>query len=115
MTHQEYIDSIRASALNFGKEAVINYIKSKAPFFLIPVLNPITSLIVSKILEILLKETEFAAFFYYIDTRTSHQGELFAQMAYRNYIAQQFGSEIEKKIAQENLENAFKTLVKFAS
>lgn len=113
MTHQEYIDSIKASALEIGKDAVINYIAKKAPFFLVPILNPITNLIVSKILSILITETEFAAFFLYIDTRTSHQGEVFAQMAYKNSKAQKEGSEEEKKIALENLENAFRNLVKF--
>lgn len=112
MNRQEYIESLKASALAMGKEAVLKAIAAKVPFFVTPIINPITALIVQKILKIFINETEFAAFFLYIDTRTSHQGELFSQMAYKNYLAQRNGTDEEKRIAEQNLISAFRNFAR---
>lgn len=115
MTHQEYIDSLKSSAVKLGSSSALLYIFTNLPFLKAPFLKQITEKIVESIISIFVNKTEMGIFFIYIDTRSSHQGEVFSQMAYRNFIAQKNGTEQEKKIAEENLINAFKNFASLRS
>lgn len=103
---------MKSSAVKLGSSSALFYIFAQVPFLKTPFIKQITESIVNSIVKILVEKTEIGLFFLYIDTRTSHQGEVFAQMAYKNFIAQQSGSEIEKKIAEQNLINAFKNFAR---
>lgn len=103
---------MKSSAVKLGSSSALFYIFGQLPFLKVPFFKQITEAIVNQIVKILVEKTEVGLFFLYIDTRTSKQGEVFAQMAYKNFIAQQIGNEIEKKIAEENLINAFKNFAR---
>jgi hypothetical protein len=115
LTHQEYIDSLKTSAVKLGSSSALLYIFTVIPFLKAPLLKQITEKIVESVISIFVNKTEMASFFFYIDTRTSHQGEVFSQMAYRNFIAQKNGTEQEKKIAEENLIASFKNFASLRS
>lgn len=93
----------------------MNYLVSRSAFFKFGFVNSITTIIVGQILSIVIKHTEAAAFFFYIDMRVGNQGKEFEKAAIANQIAQQSGSEDEKKIAEENLIKAFKAFVKLTN
>lgn len=110
-TRQEYIDAIKKAAIATGKSGLIKVLLIKAPFLFYPVIGPITELLLGKILEILINETEFAAFFLYMDVRISKQGKEFAEAAVNNYKVQQTGTDQEKKDAEKLLMEKFKPLI----
>lgn len=115
MTHQEYVDSLKTSAVKLGSSSALLYIFTNIPFLKAPFLKQITEKIVESIISIFVNKTEMGIFFIYIDVRTNNQGELFSLMAYKNYKAQKNGTEQEKKIAEENLIASFKNFASFRS
>jgi hypothetical protein len=88
---------------------------AKFPFVALGFVNPIASMIVSKILEIAIRETEIGAFFGFIDLRTSMQGKDFEGAAYKYKIASEGRNDEEKRIAEKNVIDAFNKLIKFTS
>ena len=110
MSQQEYIEVLKSAALSSGKKFVIDYVSKKIPFLFIPILNPITSLVIEKVVEVLIMETEFAIFFKYTDMRVSEQGKVFSKMAENNYKAQMYGTNKEKEIAEKLLVDSCRSL-----
>jgi hypothetical protein len=111
MTHQEYVDAIKKSAISAGKKVLISTISKKLPFLFLPVIGPVTSLLLGKVVEILVQETEFAIFFKYIDLRVDSQGREFSEAAIRNFQVQQTGSPDEKAKTEKELIEKFRSFV----
>lgn len=113
MTRDEYIGLLKSIVLKAGKKAVIEYVVSRFAFFSLPIINPLLGLVVGKILEILIDKTEVAAFFLYIDFRTSLQGREFekAALAYFEFK----GDDKHKKVLEDQFIASFKLLAKFNS
>ena len=111
MTHQEYVDAIKKSAVSAGKKVLISTLSKKIPFLFVPVIGPVVSLLLGKIVEILVQETEFAIFFKYIDLRVDRQGREFSEAAIRNFHAQQNGSPDERAKTERELIEKFKSFV----
>ena len=110
-THQEYVEAIKKSAIATGKKALITYLTKKLPFLFIPVIGPIVSLVLEKVVEILIRETEFAIFFKYIDLRVDAQGRDFSEAAIKNFHVQKSGSPDEIAKAEKELIEKFKSFV----
>lgn len=109
--HQEYVDALKKSAVSTGKKALISYLSKKLPFLFIPVIGPIVGLLLGKVVEILVQETEFAIFFVYTDMRVDAQGRAFSNAAMRNYHAQTNGTPEEKLAAEKELIDKFRAFV----
>lgn len=114
-THQEYVDSIKKSAVAAGKKLLIAELTKRVPWLFIPVIGPLVSLVLGKVIEILVNETEFAIFFNYIDMRTDSQGREFSKAALVNLAAQRTGSPQEKAQAERDLIVKFKTFAVIGS
>jgi hypothetical protein len=111
MNHQEYVESLKSSAIKLGKDLLVREVKKRLPFLFLPVLNPITGYVIGKGVEILINHTEMAIFFFYIDMRVDKQAASFSQAAINNYKAQQSGSEYAKLEAEKALIKSFRELV----
>lgn len=109
--HQDYVDAIKKSAISTGKKVLIQTVASKLPFLFVPVLGPIVSLALGKVVEILVEQTEFAIYFKYIDLRVDKQGRDFSQAAIRNLEAQKSGDKEEIVKAEKELMEKFKSFV----
>lgn len=114
-SRDDYVESLKTAALQIGVKAVMNVIVTRIPFLGSWFISPILGFFVGKVLEIALRQTEMGAFFLFIDTRTSRQGRDFAEAARLNAIAQQTGTEEEKKHAEERLKTEFRNFVLFTS
>lgn len=110
-THQEYVDAIKKSAIATGKKLLIREVLKRLPFLFVPILGPITELILGKVVEILVQETEFALFFNYIDMRVDAQGRAFSDAATKNYQVQLNGTVEEKAAAEKELVEKFREFV----
>lgn len=115
MTRDEYVDLLKSTALDLGTRLVIEYIVTRAPFFKLPFFNFFLSHIVQEILRIAIKQTELGAFFMYIDLRTHKQGVVYEAAALKNKLAQESGTDEEKRLAEENLINSFRMLAKLTT
>lgn len=115
MTQQEYVDILKSAALASGKDAVMTYLVSQFPFFSITLVNPITSMVVGYILKILIKYSEFGAFFFYIDLRGKQQGKAFEAAAVEYEKIKKTGSKSEIEKYEKNLINSFRDLAKFSN
>lgn len=110
-SHQEYVDIIKKSAVATGKKALVAALTKKLPFLFIPVVGPLVSLLAGKLVEILVRETEFAIFFKYIDLRVDAQGRSFSEAAIKNHKAQVSGTSEEKIKAEKELIEKFREFV----
>jgi hypothetical protein len=115
MNQQEYADLLKSAALSLGKKLVMEALISKLPFLGLAWVNPIVALIVGKILEIAIKQTELGLFFSYIDMRTSAQGRAFQDAAIHNREIRNAGTEQEIAAAEIALINSFRAFAKFNS
>ncbi len=115
MTRQEYIDIIKSAFLTAGKKAVVGFLVEKFAFFSLPIVNPLLKMVVEKILTILIQNAEMLAFFTYTDFRVAQQGKAFEEAALKNHLAQQGGSDDEKKRAEELLITSLRTFVRISS
>ena len=115
MKHSEYVEVIKKTALDAGKKLLLGELLKRVPFLFWGPLGAVTSLLVTKCLEILIQQTEFGIFFLYIDMRTDQQGKEFSSTAMKNYQIQQHGTPDEKKKSEEELIKAFKSFVRLST
>lgn len=109
MTRDEYVELLKSAALDAGTKLVMSYLVSRIPFFALKFINPIVGYVVGAILRIAIRETEFGAFFLFIDMRTDLQAKAFEEAAIKNANAK---TPEEKKDAQDNLVLKFREFVK---
>lgn len=115
MTRGEYIELIKSAFMTAGKKAVMSYLLEKFAFFKLPIVNPITAMIVEKLLTILIENAEMLVFFAYTDFRVSRQGKDFEEAALRNHNAQLGGTDEEKRLAKELLIDCLRKFARFNS
>lgn len=107
LTHEDYVNMLKDTALKMGKKALKDKALKVVPFLFWGPLGPITEIVIGKVVETVIIQSELVAFYYYIDLRTSSQGRAFSRAAHANYKAQQSGTEEEKKKAEKDLIEAF--------
>lgn len=110
--HSDYVNAIKSVAMKTGKDLLVREGLKHLPFLFVGPLGPLGNKIVEKIMEILIREGEFAVFFKYIDLRVDGQGKDFSDAAVRNYHAQTNGTPEEKAKAEAELIEAFKKFAK---
>lgn len=113
MSYQVYVDAVKTAAIATAKKSLLTALLKKVPFLFWGPIAPLTAFCVEKCVEILIKETEFAAFFLYTDLRVNRQGTDFSKVAIENLKVQQTGTENEKKQSEEKLVACFKTFISF--
>ena len=87
MTRDEYVAYLKNAALDIGKRAVMSYLVARIPLVGTSFFGGLVSIVVSKVLEIAILETEFAAFFAYVDMRVTKQGNEFSEIAMKYHSA----------------------------
>ena len=113
MNFDQYVDLIKSTAVSTGKKAVMSYLSTRFSFMALPIVNPLVSMFVGYVIEVAIIKTELGAFFLYTDFRVDAQGIEFLEAAARNQQAQQSGNEQEKKDAEQNLMDKFRSFAKF--
>lgn len=103
---------LKASALSLGKKAVMEKIAAQIPFLASKFLSPLTALIVGKVLEMAIFQTEMAALFLFIDLRGNEQAKDFEKYAMEYHNAK---SEDEKRNIETKLLDSARTLISFKS
>ncbi|MFM6929954.1 MAG: hypothetical protein ACKOX6_15900 [Bdellovibrio sp.] len=87
MTRDDYVATLKFAAIEIGKRAVMRLLVSRVPFFAGGFFGWVAGIIVSKIVTVLIQDSEFAAFFQYIDMRVDKQGDEFSKAAQAWYFA----------------------------
>ncbi len=113
MKSSDYTQIIKKAFINFGIVEVSKYVAKQIPWLFLPIFSPITNLIISKIVFILVEKTEVGLFFLYTDMRVDQQGRNFSDAVMNNHRLQLEGTEDEKKQAEHELMVSFKTFASF--
>jgi len=114
-SHQAYVDAIKDVAVKKGIDALCGEVVRHLPFLMWGPLGVITRYAITKGVEVLVRETEFAVFFKYIDLRVDAQGRDFSVAAVKNYQIQKTGTPEEIKKSEEELAQKFKQFISFSS
>jgi len=115
MTNEEAVKIIKNQFTSIGKGVLMNALCSWAPIFKVPPFSTIANLILEKELAILATNAETGAFFAYTNFNVDSQGRDFMAAALTNHNIQMIGTPEEKKIAEENVKNAFRKLIRFTN
>jgi cytosine/uracil/thiamine/allantoin permease len=119
ISHELAVKALKQAAIEIGKKALVDFIVKRITAWaigkisqkilgaLLFIANPIIGFVVGKLVVYLVQETEFATFFWYIDTRTNKQGQAFNDAALSNFKIQQSGTPEEKKASEAKLRAAF--------
>ncbi len=110
-THAGYVESLKHSAVSVGTKLLVKEVAARLPFLFVPILNPLTTMVLERLVRLLVLQTEFAVFFKYIDMRVDAQGRDFSRAALNNYHTQREGTPEQKKEAEERLIKAFTAFV----
>lgn len=81
MKYDDYVSSIESVFLDQLKKSVIRVIVAKLPFLGLAALNPVLSMIVSKIVDKAAKEVELRVYFQFCDMRTNQQAREYSDLA----------------------------------
>lgn len=115
MDRDAYVNMLKSTLLKAAVPKVISIIATRFPFFALPIINPIMGLVVGKVLEIFLNETEMQAFLAYTDFRVGRQAKAFSQAAEENYAIQRVGTPEQKAAAEAELIMQFKEFVRLSN
>lgn len=111
-TRDEYVSSIKAAFVSLQTRIVLGLIISWLPVSWNPIAFKIVNMFLEPILKLLftkaVDQTELAAFFIYVDTRTHQQSKDFETAAFNNWKVQQNGTKEEKQKAEAELWKSFK-------
>lgn len=111
-SRQDYINAVKSSFISLSKKTIMASIGSGIPFLVVPPLSYITERLVEWMLTKAVNGAETGIFFVYVDFRVASQNKDFMEAAYRNYQAQQNGTQKEKEDAEKDLIKKFDTFVK---
>jgi len=115
LKHSENVESIKQASVILIKQALLGIFIKWIPALASGPFNYVAIKLATKIAEELAERGEMMIFFKHIDFRTNNQGKDFVAAMIKNHIAQQTGSENDKKQAEEeliNTSNIFITLSK---
>lgn len=115
MTNEEAVKIVKSQFVKIGKGAILGALTSWIPPLGVPPLSWLANMISDKIMTILVDNGEVGAFFIYTNFNVDSQGRSFMEAAIKNHNVQINGTDQEKKIAEENLKDAFRKLVRFSN
>ena len=116
MTHQEYVDQIKSAALTIGVRAVMAAFALNLPWTQSPVVKQILEYIVTYILRLAILQTEFGAFWAYVDLRTTNQKTAFDEAVFMlQALKDKNASAEEIKNAEDKVVQAFRKFVSFTN
>lgn len=117
MNTDELIEVFKKSVVEIGSRGVMAYLVAQAPVLGLPVIRTIVSAMVSRIIDILVTNTELAIYFVYTDQRTAKQAKEYEEAAVRRAVIMQsqLSTEEEKKNAEEELINRARELIRLSA
>ena len=80
-----YLEAVRSIVQKKVTKSLIAFLVSKLPFLGLSWINPIVSIVVSKLVTVVLDETEIRIFFKYADIRCNQQGAEFERLSLQYY------------------------------
>jgi len=110
-SHDAYVSALKSTLANLITKTVVARIVAAAAFMSWGPLQTILTYIISKIVELIIYETEMAIFIGYIDARVNAQGKEFTEAAIANELAQKTGTPEQKVLARERLIKATREFV----
>lgn len=111
MKHSEYVETIKGLATKTGKDLLIREGAKMVPFLFTGPFGFIGTMLAGKVMEILIREGEFAAFFKYMDLRSDSLAKGFEAAMLYNHKMQQEGTDEQKKDAEKKLEDALRAFI----
>lgn len=114
MTREETVAAIKSAFVSVGKIAVKTAL-APIPFFNFPIISTIVDFVITKILECVSNAAEMKAFFLYTDFRTNAQGRDFTEKALNYEAIKKTGDAAKTAIAEKELIDSMRVLVKFSS
>ncbi len=103
MKHSEYVSIVQSYGAKALKNVLLKVAIKQLPFLASGPWNYLLVKLASKIAEVAAQEAEMRLFFSYVDFRTDSQAKDFEAAMIKNHIAQQTGTEDEKKKAEAEL------------
>jgi hypothetical protein len=113
LSADDFVSQLKSTLINIGTEGVMGFLTANVPFFALPVVRQITKIIVGKIISLAVNETELGLYFIHVDQYTKEQSDKFKEAAQKNAEAQANGSEEERRLAEEELINRARDLIRF--
>ena len=107
MTHKEFTEALYTFLLERGKEALLRKVFKYFPFLALPVLNPITQLLISKLISIILDAVDYEIYSRYVDFRADAQGKEFTEAITKWNHVKDSDDEVSKALAKERVKRAF--------
>lgn len=118
-TRDEYVDLMKSAFVTISVRIVSNGVSAVLAAFGLGGLSGFLSFFINALMKKFFTwfaaQTEFQAFFFFIDTRVGQQGRDFENAAYKNREAQTNGTKEEKQKAENELWVAFKNLASLKS
>lgn len=114
-TRDEYVEVLKSTLVSMIKKSLLKALISKLPFLAWGPIGPFVGLVVGKLAEIVVKETEVGLFCFFIDLRTNRQAGKFTEASIENWKIQQGGTDEEKKLAENKLIDSFREFVKLSN
>lgn len=113
MTQKEYVEQLKQAFKDAGIRLVMEQLALQYAFFGTSIGSILLGLVVRPIINILVNETAISIYFFYIDMRTVGEANAFNKAVTENAEAQKNGTPEQKQIAETNLVNALRELVRF--
>ena len=114
-TRTEYVEAIKTSLVSLLKKSLFDALVLRLPFLAWGPIGPFVSLCLQKLCEIIVNETEVAIFCAYVDFRVNRQSDTFTAKALENFKMQKEGTDEQKRIAEKELIDSFRTFIKLTS
>lgn len=115
MKFETYLQKLKEQTVSDVTKSVVAILVKKISWLGWGPIAPVLNFFISKIVNIIVWNTEVGAYFKYIDFRVDKQGKEYFQALVTNFNLQSTGTGQEKKDAEEKLKLAFRNLVKFTS
>lgn len=114
-THKNFVDSLKTTAIKQGTELLVKALVKRFAFLSFGPFVFLLSFFITKLLEILIRETEYGIYFEYTDFTVDTQAIEYRNAIQKNSKIQMEGTDEEKKLAEKELFDAFKRFVKLSS
>lgn len=107
------IESLKSALIKLGTEQALQYLVTKFPFFGLPIVYQLASFFITKLLAVVITETELGLHFVYFDNYTREQADKFETAAKAHADAVTKGDQDAIKAKERELIDAARDLIKY--
>ncbi len=115
MKFEKYLESLKRETSKDISRSAVTYLIKKYAWMSFGPISMILNFVVTKLVDIIIYNTQLAVYFKYIDFRVDEQGQDFHNAIIKNMNAQENGTEQDRINAEKNLKAAFAHLVKLSN